>query len=53
MDIRQIETEEDYKDAMSRIDILWGSKKGTREGDELDSLVTLVEAYEELHWSFD
>ena len=53
MDIKPIETEQDYRDAMSRIDVLWGSPKGTREGDELDLLITLVEAYEELHWSFD
>jgi HTH-type transcriptional regulator/antitoxin HigA len=53
MDIKPIETEQDYRNAMSRIDVLWGSKKGTREGDELDSLITIVEAYEKLYWSFD
>ncbi len=46
MDIRPIKTEQDYRDAMNRIDILWGSKKDTPEGDELDLLITLVESYE-------
>ena len=46
MDIKPIKTEQDYRDAISRIEILWGSKKDTLEGDELDLLVTLVESYE-------
>ncbi len=46
MDIKPIKTEQDYRDAISRIEILWGSKKDTPEGDELDLLVTLVESYE-------
>ena len=50
MDIRPIKTEQDYRDAMNRIDILWGSKKDTPEGDELDLLITLVESYEMKHY---
>ncbi len=46
MDIRPIKTEQDYNTAVSRIEELWGAKKDTPEGDELDLLVTLVEAYE-------
>jgi HTH-type transcriptional regulator/antitoxin HigA len=50
MDIRPIKTEHDYMTAMSRIEKLWGSKKDTPEGDELDLLVTLVESYEVKHY---
>jgi HTH-type transcriptional regulator/antitoxin HigA len=46
MDIRPIKTEQDYDLAINRIDELWGSKKDTLEGDELDLLVTIVESYE-------
>lgn len=46
MDIRPIKTEQDYNNAIKRIEELWGVKKDTPEGDEFDLLVTLVEAYE-------
>ena len=50
MDIKPIKTEQDYKTALSRIEELWGAKKDTLEGDELDLLVTLVESYEMKHY---
>lgn len=50
MDIRPIKTEKDYNNAIERIERLWGAKKDTQEGDELDLLVTLVEAYEMKHY---
>jgi HTH-type transcriptional regulator/antitoxin HigA len=50
MDIRPIKTENDYTAAISRIEELWGAKKDTPEGDELDLLVTLVESYEMKHY---
>jgi HTH-type transcriptional regulator / antitoxin HigA len=50
MDIRPIKTEEDYNSAIRRIEELWGAKKDTPEGDELDLLVTLVESYEMKHF---
>lgn len=46
MDIKPIKTEQDYNDSVGRIERLWGAKRDTPEGDELDLLVTLVEAYE-------
>ncbi len=46
MEIRPIKTEQDYNFAISRIEELWGAKKETSDGDELDLLVTLVESYE-------
>ena len=50
MDIRPIKREQDYNSALSRVEELWGAKKDTPEGDELDLLVTLVEAYEMKHY---
>ncbi len=38
---------------MKRIDALWGAKKGTTRGDELEVLLTLVAAYEEEHDPID
>jgi len=46
MNIRPIKTEQDYNSALSRIEELWGVKKDTPEGDELDLLVTIAESYE-------
>ena len=50
MDIRPIKTEQDYNSAIKRIEELWGAKKDTLNGDELDLLVTLVESYEMKHF---
>jgi HTH-type transcriptional regulator/antitoxin HigA len=50
MDIKPIRTEADYDAALKEIDRLWGSPYGSPEGDKLDVLVTLVEAYEEKHY---
>jgi len=53
MQIRPIMTEQDHDAALSRIDILMGAKPGSAEGDELDALVTLVDAYEAKHYPID
>ncbi|MDN4165893.1 transcriptional regulator [Cytophagales bacterium LB-30] len=50
MDIRPIKTEHDYNAAIRRIEELWGARKDSPEGDELDLLVTLVEVYEMKHY---
>ena len=50
MEIRPIKTEQDYNSAIKRIEELWGAKKDTPKGDELDLLVTLVESYEMKHY---
>ncbi|SDD45706.1 HTH-type transcriptional regulator / antitoxin HigA [Algoriphagus faecimaris] len=46
MNIRPIKTDEDYNSALSRVEELWGARKDSPEGDELDLLVTLIESYE-------
>lgn len=50
MEIRPIKTEQDYNSAIKKIEELWGAKKDTPKGDELDLLVTLVESYEMKHY---
>ena len=50
MEIQPIVTDEDHRDALRKIELLWGAKSGTPEDARLDALVTLVEAYEERAW---
>lgn len=47
---RSIENELDYNAALAEIDRLMGAKPGTPESAELETLVSLVEAYEAAHW---
>jgi len=53
MDIRPVRTEDDYRDALHRIEILMDAKANTPQGDQLDVLVTLVEAYERKNYPMD
>ena len=53
MEISPIKTESDYAAAMHRIEAVWGAAPGTPEGDELEVLVTLAEAYERQHYPID
>jgi HTH-type transcriptional regulator/antitoxin HigA len=50
MPVRPINNDEDHALAVRRIESLWGSEPGTPEGDELDVLATLVDAYEATRW---
>ena len=49
MDIKPIKTEIDYNAALIETENLMTAQKDTPEGDRLDVLVTLIEAYEENH----
>ena len=53
MNIRPIKTENDYDDALAEIDRLMGAAPGTPDGDRLEVLVTLLEAYEDVHWPIE
>jgi antitoxin component HigA of HigAB toxin-antitoxin module len=50
MEIKRIKTDADHGAALAEIERLWGSPEGSAEGDRLDILATLVEAYEERRW---
>ncbi|MBU4531607.1 MAG: hypothetical protein KUA43_15710 [Hoeflea sp.] len=51
MNIRPIKTKKDHALALKRIEALMTAKANTPEGDELDVLVTLVEAHEAIRES--
>lgn len=53
MDIKPIKTEEDYRTTLSEIESLMRAVPDTPEGERLDVLVTLVEAYERQHFPMD
>jgi HTH-type transcriptional regulator/antitoxin HigA len=50
MEIKPIRSEADYQSALKKIEKLMASQPGTPEGDRMDVLVTLVEAYETKHF---
>ena len=53
MDIKSIKSEADYEAALSDIEGLMLAEPDTPEGDRLDVLVTLIEAYERRHFPID
>ncbi len=53
MQIRPIRSERDHERAVARIGELMSARPGTPEGDELDVLATLVDAYEAKHHAID
>jgi len=53
MDIKPIKSDSDYERALSRIDELMDAERDSPEGDELDVLTTLVEAYESRHFPIE
>ena len=52
-DIKPIRSEQDYADAMAEAERLWGSPLGTPEGERLDVLATLIDAYEAKSFPMD
>ena len=53
MEIRPIRTDEDHRAALNDIDACWGAPEGSEEGERLDVLLALVDAYEEKRWPID
>jgi HTH-type transcriptional regulator / antitoxin HigA len=52
-EVRPIRTRRDYEAALKEVERLWGAKAGSPEGDRLDVLATLVDAYEAEHYPMD
>jgi HTH-type transcriptional regulator/antitoxin HigA len=50
MQVKPIKTVDDNRAALARIEQLWDAEPNTPEGDELEVLATLVEAFEEAHY---
>jgi HTH-type transcriptional regulator/antitoxin HigA len=53
MDIAPIKSQRDYRRALKDIESLMAAKHNTPEGDRLDVLVTLVEAWERKRYPLD
>jgi HTH-type transcriptional regulator / antitoxin HigA len=53
MDISPIKSNRDYRRVLREIEGLMTARRNTPEGDRLDVLVTLVEAWERKHYRFD
>jgi HTH-type transcriptional regulator/antitoxin HigA len=53
MEITPIKNQRDCRRALREISGLMNAKRNTPEGDRLDVLVTLVEAWERKHYSID
>ena len=53
MNIRPVKTEADYKAALAEIRKLMNAKRGTHQGERLEVLGALVEAYEREHFPME
>lgn len=53
MDIRPIKTESDYRATLAEIELLMTAEIDSPEGEKLDVLATLVEAYERKYYPLD
>ena len=53
MDIKPIKTDADYRAALKEIESLMMAGPDTPEGEKLDVMVTLIEAYEVKHFPIE
>jgi HTH-type transcriptional regulator/antitoxin HigA len=53
MKIKAIKTEEDYREALERLEAIFDVKSDSIEGDELEVLGILIDQYESEHFPID
>jgi HTH-type transcriptional regulator / antitoxin HigA len=53
VEVKPIRSKADHEAALEEVARLWGAKAGTRKGDRLDVLATLIDAYEAEHYPMD
>jgi HTH-type transcriptional regulator/antitoxin HigA len=53
MNIKVIKTEDDYNQALKRLEIVFDSPADTSEGDEADLIGILIEKYEDEHYPIE
>ena len=53
MTISPIKTRKDYQKALNRLDVIFESKPGTPQGDELEVLGILIDNYERINYPID
>jgi len=51
--VKPARTKKDHEAALAEVERLWGAKLGTPEGDRLDVLATLIDAYEAARFPID
>ena len=51
--VKPVRTKKDHEAALAEVERLWGAKLGTPEGDRLDVLATLIDAYEAARFPID
>ena len=52
-DLKPIRSDADYEQALAEAERLWGAPAGTPDGDRLDILASLIDAYEARHYPMD
>lgn len=52
-DLKPIRSEEDHEAALAEVERLWGARSGTPDGDRLDILATLIDAWEAKQYPLD
>jgi HTH-type transcriptional regulator/antitoxin HigA len=50
MNVKPIKNKKDYEEALKKVEKLFDAKANTADGDLLEVLVTLIEAYEHKHF---
>ena len=50
MNIKPIRNDDDLRAAFKRLELVFQAKEGTPQADEMEILVTLIEAYEQKHY---
>ena len=53
MKLKPIKTEQDYFEALERLEVIFNAIPGTNEGDELEILGILLEEYENKHFPIE
>lgn len=53
VDVKLIETEEEYQEALKRIEALFDAPVGSHEAKEADVLALLINQYEEEHYPIE
>ena len=50
MNVKPIRSDDDLRAAFKRLELVFQAAEGTPEADEMEVLVTLIEAYEQKHY---
>lgn len=50
MEFEVLKTKDDYERALQRLEVIFNAKKGSKEGEELESLGLLIMQYEDEHF---